>query len=1365
MKKKSAQPAKKSKPTVKKAIAKTMTPGAKVPKPFPIVGIGASAGGLEASKELLKNLRPDLGMAYVFVHHLSPNYDSRLAEILQRETAMPVSVVMNRMPVRPDEVYVIPPDTFMSIEDGHLKLTPREKLDAAYHSIDFFLTTLAPVYQHNAIGVLLSGTATDGTIGFKAIKEAGGITFAQDESARHSQMPVSAQDAGYVDYVLPPYRIAEELAALIRHPYAAMSPNDELEKKEKEIKKILTLVLQKYDVDFFAHYKRTTVYRRIMRRMALNKTESFDQYLKKLRDTPQEIDALYEDFLINVTSFFREPAFYNALSKSVFPLLVKSRKSADAIRIWIPGCATGEEAYSTAICLTEYLESKKIVIPVQIFSTDLDEKAITKARIGVYSKSAVQHIAPQRLKTFFAKVDGHYQIIKTIRDMCIFSVHNLMKDPPFSRIDLISCQNVLIYIEAAPQRKILQAFHYSLKSSGFLLLGKSESIGNATELFQPIEKDSRLYTKKINNHLPRVDFAVRPHPTSPVLIRTQPEARTETDVERQSDKLLLSRYVPASVLVNKDLEILRFRGNTSGYFEPSSGKASLNLLKMLKEELVFELRGMLQKARKTEGPITRDGIQMDSSGQSVSIEITPIPASKEVYYLIVFRDHQVEVPSVKTKATRKEKGDQKAKLVRLEHALKDAREQIRAITEDFDVSREELQSANEEILSSNEELQSINEELETSKEELQSSNEELTTINEELQTRLGELKQSRDYAEAIIETIRGPLLVLNAQMRIRTANKAFYDFFKLKQDETEGTFIYELNDHQWDIPSLRDHLRDMFPKKIHFKDFEINHTFPNIGNKTMMVNAHRLVHTEGTSETQILVAFEDITRYRTAEQTLRETQQQLKLALEGGSVGIWSWNIKTGELTGSKEQTMLFGLSDGKFFSNITAWEKAVFPEDLPVVNKALQHSIVQRTPLDIEFRIVWPDQSIHWILSKANANYSHDGKPEIMLGVNIDITERKRAIEALEESEKRFHHMSDNAPVMIWMTDHDKRCNFLNKTWLSFRGRTMEEELGEGWYEGIHPDDKKNFLEVYDAAYANRQEFKIDYRLKRHDGEYRWIMAHGLPRYTNNDTFIGYIGTCIDINERIDLERQKDDFMGIASHELKTPVTSIKAYTQILQQKFQTANDTTSTAMLGRLDSQIDKLTNLINTLLDVARIQSGQMDYDLQPFDVKEFVTEVTEDLQRTTPKHQLLTKFNAEGTVFADRARTGQVLNNLLSNAIKYSPDSNKIVIQTDGDENNITFTIQDYGAGIPKNVQDKIFSRFFRVSESSGNRVSGLGLGLFIASEIVRQQGGKIWLESEPGKGSKFSFSLPVKEQATSQPAGGGETSQTDPDESK
>jgi signal transduction histidine kinase len=309
-----------------------------------------------------------------------------------------------------------------------------------------------------------------------------------------------------------------------------------------------------------------------------------------------------------------------------------------------------------------------------------------------------------------------------------------------------------------------------------------------------------------------------------------------------------------------------------------------------------------------------------------------------------------------------------------------------------------------------------------------------------------------------------------------------------------------------------------------------------------------------------------------------------------------------------------------------------------------------------------------------------------------------------------------------------------------------MQQETGKGWYQDIHPEDRQKFLEVYNQAYSVHQEFKIDYRLKRYDGQYHWVMNNGVPRYADSAIFTGFIGTCVDIHDRINLERQKDDFMGIASHELKTPVTSIKAYAQILQEKFRKANDVDSSSMMGRLDNQIDKLTNLINTLLDVARIQTDQMDYEEEFFDINAFINDITEEMQRIFPNHHIRKHLHAEGKLFGDRSRIGQVLNNLISNAVKYSPDSNEIVIQTDRDKNDFVVTVQDFGVGIPKDMQEQVFERFYRISESSGNRVSGLGLGLFISSQIIKQQGGKIWLESEPGKGSRFSFSLPYKSEA-------------------
>lgn len=1312
-----------------------------ISKPFPIVAIGASAGGVEASAELLSLLSPDLSMAFVVIHHLSPDFHSNLTAILQRHTQMPVQKVSDKMKVLPGHVYVIPPKVFIEMDGDRLRLKKRLKLEAAYHPIDYFMISLARERKENALGILLSGTAHDGTLGLKAIKEAGGISMAQDKSAGQSQMSESAQEAGYVDFVLSPRRMAEELLLLDRHPFVESPLDEQISKNEASIKKILGVILSRRGVDFFSHYKRTTIFRRIMRRMALLRITSLKDYLAKLREGDEEVDALFHDFLINVTSFFREPAFYSALGKYVFPQLIRDLKPTDVIRIWIAGCATGEEAYSTAICLKEFLQKKKRRNPVNIFATDLSPKAIEKARQGIYSRGLVQHISPQRLKKFFIKLDGHFQVEKSIREMCVFSQHNLLKDPPFSRVDMISCQNVMIYLEPVAQKRIFKVFHYALKPSGFLLMGRSESIAAAGDLFQASEDGGRIFIRRAVTPQ-RQDFGDRLHSVSPATALQISAERIENDVEKEFDRILLSRYMPASVLVNKDLEIVRFRGSTSPYLEPAAGKASLNLLKMVRDELLFDLRSAIQKVKRSGLNVMHDTVAVrPKEGTRVSIEVNPIRSGGIVHYLIVFR----EVPDESLPTARRggKRGSESTRVQRLEQALANAREQVRATGEEFEATREELQSANQEILSSNEELQSINEELETSKEELQSANEELTTINEELQNRNLEFKLAGEYSEAIIETMRGPLMVLNNEMRVRTANRAFYEFFKLAKDETEGAPLYELGGRQWRIPALMDQLHDIFPKKMDFKDFVIHHHFPGIGERTMIINAQRIIHGEQARESLILLSFEDITRYVNAEKSLIETQEKLKLALEGGAVGTWAWDIHTDELRVSPEDEALYGLSPGMSIQTFSDWKSAIHPDDRDAFTRAIEQSIREKRPLDTEFRVIRDDGSMRWMMAKANAYYDAAGNAERVMGICIDITDRRHALEALEESEKRFHSLSDQAPVMIWTAGANGDLNFLNKTSLSFTGQTLETATGQGWFSCVHPEDMPAFNRVYKESFARRTEFKIDYRMRRHDGEYRWLMSHGVPRFAGEEVFIGFIGTCADITDRIDLEREKDDFMGIASHELKTPVTSIKAYAQILQEKFRRANDEVSTHMLGRLDAQIDKLTGLINTLLDVAKVQGGQMDYENEFFDVDAFILEVAEDMQRTCPSHRIVTEVIG-GKIYGDRQRLTQVLTNLISNAVKYSPDGGEVVVKVVREKKNYVVSVRDFGVGISKNMQEKIFRRFFRVGESEGNRVSGLGLGLFISSQIVKQQGGALWLDSEPGTGSVFYFSLPVRD---------------------
>ena len=852
--------AKKTSPPKARTDKKHISTSKEIRELFPVVGIGASSGGLQAVGDLLENIPADLGMAYVIIQHLSPSHESILPELLSKKTKMPVKAVEHGMKIEPNHVYVIAPNTFISIVDSVLTLSERVKTNSVYHAIDFFLNALAPVYQTKAIAIILSGSGTDGTVGIESVKAYGGLTFAQDETASFPGMPKSASDSGYTDFVMPCNRIAKELTTIARTPNGLLTMNELAEASEDDLKKIQVMLHNKKGVDF-SYYKQTTVHRRIMRRMVLNKFHDLPAYIKYLKENAHELELLYKDLLINVTSFFRDPKVYKALSKKIFPAVFKTRKDNEVVRIWVPACANGEEAYSLAITLFEFLKEKSLSTPIQIFGTDLNETAISRARSGVYNKGSLQNVTDSHLERYFKKTDGRYQIIKPVRDVCIFATHNLLKDPPFSHMDVISCQNVLIYIETNPQRKILQAFHYSLKPTGYMLLGKSESVGNSTDLFTQIDKDLKVYTKKdVAPGHNIFDFSLRPSASMMLPMgKYKLEAPTEIDIEKETDRILLSRYVPASVVINKDLQILRFHGPTSNYLQPSSGKASLNLLKMVKDELVFELKGLFNKAKKENIPIKKEKVTLSQNGGSkdVTIEVVPIKSpARDIYYLVLFREGNVVVQKA---SEHKGKDSRDDRITKLEQQLVEAREYMKTMSEEFEATREELQSANEEILSSNEELQSINEELETSKEELQSTNEELITINEELLLRNNELREASDFNKAIIETMNEPIIVLTPDMRITMANTAFYEMFKTNIDRTEDHYFFEVEDGQWNIPELKEKLFGIVEKHKTFDNCEVTKVFSRIGQKTLLFNAMRMDKPD-SKKNLILVAVQDMTR-------------------------------------------------------------------------------------------------------------------------------------------------------------------------------------------------------------------------------------------------------------------------------------------------------------------------------------------------------------------------------------------------------------------------------------------------------------------------------------------------------------------------
>ncbi|MGZ4064749.1 MAG: chemotaxis protein CheB, partial [Bacteroidia bacterium] len=858
---------KKKRPVKKKAAA------GRKKEPFSIVAIGASAGGLDAVRALLQSLPSDTGMAYIYIQHLSPHHPSTLASLLSRFTHMKVKEVSNMMRIEPDVLYVCTPDKEMHVLNEKIKLTPRLDKDLPYLPIDKFFTSLATGNGSRVIGIILSGNAMDGTQGLKAIQKAGGITFAQDSSAKYSSMPASAIKEGVIDHVLSPKEMALELERIGKSGPKQKAGHREkqsfADNSEQDLKAIFALVQKEKGVDF-SHYKMTTIRRRLSHRMMECHAGTVKEYIKLLGGRNKEIDKLYKDILINVTGFFRDPETFRYLKTAFLPKLLQGKSSGETLRIWIPACSTGEEAYSIGMLVTELLDDFPGKITVQIFATDVSTEAIHDARRGEYSKADLKAVSQKRIARFFVKTNKGYHVASELREICVFATQNILRDPPFSKMDFISCRNLLIYFDAIAQKRAIATMHFALASNGFLLLGKSETIGNALPLFTQISNKHNIYSRDKNSRsqkLPELEPGFhRMSPSGSASGLRSPakkaaDAVEGTELDNAINTILLADYMPACAVINKNMEILQFRGSTALYLSHPAGRASLNILKMTRPEFAFELRSAIQKVFKTRKAVSKPGIEMkiDSAFRTFSLEVSPlVTENNELLLLVVFNllEAPADMSDPENKSGLTDKKDLKIK--KLTEELNSVRAEIHSMVEMQETANEQLQAANEEIVSSNEEFQTLNEELETSKEEIEASNEELISTNRELQIRNELLTESYNYSEAIIDTIHEPMMILDENLVVKSASKSFYKKFLMAKEDTEGTSLFKLGNRQWNIPKLKELLEDVLAKNMDFDNFEVTASFPKIGQKILLLNAHRILQ-KNHKEQLILLAIDDIT--------------------------------------------------------------------------------------------------------------------------------------------------------------------------------------------------------------------------------------------------------------------------------------------------------------------------------------------------------------------------------------------------------------------------------------------------------------------------------------------------------------------------
>ena len=1056
----------------------------------------------------------------------------------------------------------------LAIVKGKLQVAPRTETRGLHLPIDYFFRSLAEDQKTYAVGIVLSGTGSDGAQGVCEIKAMGGITFAQDErSAKYSGMPHSAAESGCADLILAPDEIGRRLAQIRTHPYLAYqqpAPIIDDEDSETQYRRILTQVRAVTGVDFTL-YRDTTIKRRIMRRMALHIQETLGDYIKRLENDPAEVTALYHDLLINVTSFFRDPALFEALKQQVYPEIVKGKPPLATIRVWVPGCSTGQEAYSIAISLIEYFDNKPSRPPIQIFATDIsDPTSLEKARAGIYPDNIEAEVSPERLKRFFQKENHTYRIDKSIRDLCVFARQNLTLDPPFSHVDMLSCRNVLIYLAPPLQRRVLPTFHYALNDPGFLVLGSSESIGDHTDLFEATDRINKIYAKKPAVTRPLIHFTPEEfrHAGHFTEKRNLAPGSAPADFQREADRLLLGRYAPPGVLVNENLDIVQYRGRTSNYLEPPPGEPTTNLLKMAREGLFLELRNAIEEVRKQHRAVRREGLRVrvnSNSGDSLSfnLEVVPVrpPASRETCFLVMFDEALAPETAAATNGEASgtpSQADEEREVLQLRRELTAIKEYLQSLLEQQDAANEELRSANEEILSSNEELQSTNEELETAKEELQSTNEELTTVNDQLQTRNLELTELNNDLTNLLASMAIPMVMVGSDLRIRRYTEAARGAINLRDNDI-GRPLSDLKTNI-DIADLDDLIREVI-EKVELREREV---LDHEG------RWHRLrIHPYRTADRKIegaVILLIDIDDLKRSAETIRESEARFRLLADSAPVLIWVNGAQGFEFVNKAYLEFVGAGSESELPSDI--WSRHIHPDDYETYAKSYADAVSQRAPFEAHFRMRRQDGEYRWMKSVGVPRLSAFGDFLGYVGSSLDITDIKTAEQALREKDERLRLALDAGSLATWYCDLKTNQLHWDERIHALLGLAPEPaSTGDAFFNRIHPDDR-------DKLRAGRRQaldtggFTEELRFLRADGSICWLLttakvfhdAIGAPAYL--------AGVCFDITaqkqtaaaledrveELKEADRQKNEFVALLAHELRNPLAPISNAVEILR-------------------------------------------------------------------------------------------------------------------------------------------------------------------------------------------------------------------------
>lgn len=1473
---------------------------------FYVVAVGASAGGLKPLEVFFENIIPDSGVAFVVIQHLSPDFKSLMNEILGRRTQMGIQIAEEGMALQPNSIYLIPAGQNMIVRDRCLYLYRQKRDQKPNFPINLFFQSLADDIQERAIGIVLSGTGSDGTHGLQHIHESGGITLVQDpNTAEFDGMPHTAISTGCIDYVEAPKVLAQMVndlgnPAIVPADLVKFSSN--LGAEAHQLQKIVELLAKHEDIDF-SQYKPSTLGRRVERRRLLTQNNSLNDYASLLTESADERSLLRRDLLINVTQFFRDEKVWEYLKDKVLRPIIADFPAAETLRIWVTACATGQEAYSMAIIVRELCEELGRQMPIKLFATDIDQTALDKAALGSFDESIADYVSVDRLQKYFTYNNGHFTIKRTLREMLIFSPHDLTKNASLTRMNVVCCRNVLIYMQPTLQQYVLRNLHFSLNKGGVLLLGTSEDLGELEPEFEVLHSKNKIFSKFRDQRLNLNYFRTKTIAT-PVVSGRDPRYRRQADpLTENAFKAHLEELNMTCLLLDTDEKLLRVCADHLDILRIPEGPATENVRSLLPEVMHLPFISAMSRVLREKQPVQFSSLLWEHKDGPLDLRFKVSPCQSNCRESMFLR-LEISASSRNSPPAQDQAVESSTEVInrieQLELELSYTRENLQATIEELESTNEEQQATNEELIASNEELQSTNE-------ELHAVNEELYTVNNEHQSKIQELTALSNDIDNLFRSTEIGVVFLDQSLQVRKFTPAANQIFQFlptdvgrpirnlainvnypslievlsetartgKVTEQEinahGQHLlirihpYVDNDNEQqgvvmsiiDITATRKVQIELQSQRIKAKlaqdTLEVfqeryqqlyhetpvmmysldargviievsNFWLSKLGyprNMTLGATVDIFLNLESQKRFQklwprflesglsidipmqiqtksgeiidvlqsmiaerddlgevsrCLVVSVDISQRKLAEAARLESEQRFRSMADHAPVMIWLTEAP-GHCTYLNQEWLRF-TGDSLEQALERGWQDRIHPEDLEESVAAYQQAVTERQPLRLEYRRCDRNGTYCWILDTAKPRFLPTGEFAGMIGSCIDISLQKQAEAALElsnlnleadlaekdaslhtiegnlqESEARFYSLADNAPVLIWLSDAQGNCTYVNQTWENLTGQSLESQLGDGWLETIHPEDRDRVKALFQESCAQQCPFEQEFRQARADGVYRWILATGVPRIAA-DQFAGLICSCMDISDikhsqkRLEqaiqeLQRSNQEleqFAYIASHDLREPLRKIQSFAELLQDDLSTKLDQDQSRYFGYIMSGAQRMQCLIQDVLQYSRV--GRSDQPLELIDLKHVIEIVQSDLSLAIEESQAVIEFDSLPSIHAHTVEITQVFENLINNAIKFrSSTPPRIQISAEQQPESWTILVKDNGIGIPEDSLERVFVMFQRLHYS--NQYPGTGIGLALCRKVIESYGGTLTCTSAPGKGATFILQFPLQ----------------------